>query len=335
LHNVTIKDIAKELSLHFSTVSRALSNHPNVSLSTREKVLALAEKLNYHPNGLARNFKNRRMSTLGVVIPRIDRSFFASLISGIEEVAYTNDYTVIVCQSNEDVEQEVKVTHALANLHVAGIIVSVSATTVDGTHFRNLLRRNIPILFVDRVCGEVGVSEVVTDDYAGAFQAVEFLIKRGYRRIAHLAGPDNLSNCRERTRGYKDALRSHDMLLDESLLVRGGFGWESGTVGLQKLLALDRRPDAILTVGVHVAFGVLEQARRMSVKIPEDFGLIAFGDDPFAALTSPPLTTVAQDPRRLGRRAVELLLQQVTGLTNRGTPVIEKIAPSFVERCSA
>jgi LacI family transcriptional regulator len=335
VNNVTIKDIAKELSLHFSTVSRALNNHPNVSPETRAEVLALAKKWNYHPNSLAKSFKNRKMSTLGVIVPRIDRSFFASMISGMEEVAYRNNYTVIVSQSNEDVEQEVKLTHALANLRVAGMIVSVSATTVDDAHFRALLRRNIPLLFVDRVCEDVGVSKVVTDDYAGAFQAVEYLIKKGYRRIAHLAGPDNLSNCKERTRGYRDALEQHGLVFDESFVIKGGFGWESGIVGLKKLLDLDIHPDAIFTVGIHVAFGAFQEARRMNLKIPEDFALIGFGDDPFAAITSPPLTAVAQDARQLGKRAVELLLQQIDGGSDRIDPVVEKIKPMFIVRGSA
>ena len=185
----TIKDLAKELNLSASTVSRALRDHPDISPLTKKRVISLANKLDYHPDSIAQSLQTQKTKTIGVIVPEIKQPFFASVINGIEELAYSAGYTIIVCQSNETYDREVLYTRTLVSHRVAGLLVSLSQTTQNLDHFKALQRRGVPIVFFDRVNDDIEASKVVVDDYNGAFAAVDHLIKSGYKRIAHLAGP--------------------------------------------------------------------------------------------------------------------------------------------------
>jgi len=189
MKHATIVDIAKKLGVAPSTVSRALSDHPDVKTSTKEQIKKLAKDLHYSPNPIARSLKSSRTTTIGVIVPEIKHDFFASAISGIEEIAYQSGYTILVCQSNESYEREVVNSNALMHHRVAGVIVSISQNTKSGEHFQDLLRRKIPLVFFDRVCDDVLASKVVIDDCRSAHKAVDHLIQRGYKRIAHFGGP--------------------------------------------------------------------------------------------------------------------------------------------------
>ena len=193
--NATIIDIAKKIGISVSTVSRALSDHPDIKNETKELVRKIAEELNYTPNTIAKSLKNNRSTTIGVIVPEIKHDFFSSAISGIEEVAYESGYTIILCQSNESYKREVINTQELIHHRVAGVIVSIAQNTKDGEHFQDLLRRRIPLVFFDRVCDDVMASKVMIDDYKCAFNAVTYLVSRGYKRIAHFAGPEELFIC--------------------------------------------------------------------------------------------------------------------------------------------
>ncbi len=187
----TIVDIAKKLKLSPSTVSRALSDHPDIRKETKERVRKIARELRYTPNTIAQSLKRNRTNTIGVLVPEIEHDFFSSAISGIEEVAYQAGYAIIVCQSNEKFHRETINTNVLVNQRVAGIIVSISQSTKSGDHFQEVIRRKIPLVFFDRACEDVVASKVIIDDYASSFNAVTYLIEKGYKRIAHFAGPRN------------------------------------------------------------------------------------------------------------------------------------------------
>jgi len=183
-HN-TLKDIAKKLKISASTVSRALSNHPDISEETRIKVKTLADKLNYSPNPIAQSLKSNKTTTIGVIVPEIKHDFFSSAISGIEDVAYQSGYTILLSQSNESFEREVVNTNALMRHRVAGVIVSISQNTKNGDHFKLLLDRNIPLVFFDRACDDVEADKVVIDDEKSAYEAVIHLINKGYKNVYH------------------------------------------------------------------------------------------------------------------------------------------------------
>ncbi len=330
----TIKDIAERLSISPSTVSRALRNHPDINPGTKEKIAALAEELDYHPNSIAQSLQKRRSSTIGVIVPAIKHYFFAAVISGIEDVFYEAGYTITVCQSNENYEREVINTRALVSNRVAGLLISTSQTTRKSDHFKMLQRRGIPFVFFDRVCEDINVDKVVVDDYEGAFKAVEHLILSGYKRIAHIAGPKHISISKDRFQGYFDALQKYNIPFEEELLICGGFNEEDGIFGFQKLRQLRKLPDAIFAVNDPVAMGAFMQIKEMGLKIPDDIALVGFSDIPGVSLLDPPLTTVSQPQYQIGQVAAKMLLQQIDHGPEVDVPQIEILKTKLIVRKS-
>lgn len=323
MSRATITDIAKELGVSASTVSRALRDHPDISEATKEKVRGTAERLDYFPDSLARGFKNQRTNTIGVIVPEIQHHFFSSAISGIEELAYDAGYTLMVCQSNEDCEREKLNLRALVSNRVAGLLVSLSQSTTDISHFDILKKRKIPVVFFDRTHKDITDSQVIVDDYKGAYELVTHLVKRGYKRIAHIAGPGNILIGRERERGYLDALTDNGMKVDDKLIVRGGYRKRDGSRGIQKLLELADRPDAVFAVNDPVALGAFVVLKERGIKIPGEIALAGFSNNPLSSLIDPPLTTVDQASCQIGRSAVELLLEQIEKGSNNISPVVK------------
>ena len=307
----TIKDLARELKLSPSTISRALRDHPDISPKTKKRVVSLADKLDYHPDSIAQSLQTKKTKTIGVVVPEIKQPFFASVINGIEELAYAAGYTIIVCQSNETADREVLVTRSLGSHRVAGLLVSLSRSTKNLDHFKVLQRRGVPIVFFDRVSNNIEASKVVVDDYQGALDAVEHLIKSGYRRIAHLAGPKNLSISKFRLKGYRDALRRGNLPFNDSMVVYGGLDDTDGIVGFQKLLNLETLPDAIFAVNDPVATGAFVTIKEHGMKIPDDIALAGFSNTYMTSLLDPPLTTVEQPSYEIGKTAAQLLMEQI------------------------
>jgi LacI family transcriptional regulator len=305
---ITIKDIALRLNISVSTVSRALRNHPDISAETKKKVIETANELDYHPNAIAQSLKRNRSNLIGVIVPQVKHDFFATVMSGIADVAYNAGYAVMIFQSNETYEREVLNVRAAMAQRVAGFLVSISRATENYDHFLQLIEKDIPIVFFDRGCDEVPVSQVVVDDQDGAFKLVSHLIECGYRRIAHIAGPEYLSIARQRMRGYQDALKKAGIPYDESLVVRGGLNEEDGQNGFDRLISGNKqRPDAIFAVTDPVAVGVFHRLREQHYRIPEDIALAGFSDSNIASLLDPPLTSVRQPTYEIGREAMKVL----------------------------
>jgi LacI family transcriptional regulator, galactose operon repressor len=216
--HVTIKDLAKELDISPSTVSRALKDHPDISPETKRLVKQLAEQMNYKPNLIAQGLRKSKTNTIGVIVPELIHFFFSTVISGIENVAYARGYNVILCQSDENYDREVTDTRALWNSRVDGMLVSLSRQTIKFDHFQELLDEELPMVFFDRITDELKTSQVIVDDYLGAYKAVELLINKGCKKIVHLAGPENLEISKNRLKGYSDALESHDLVVDQQYI---------------------------------------------------------------------------------------------------------------------
>ncbi|UCH10428.1 MAG: LacI family DNA-binding transcriptional regulator [Fidelibacterota bacterium] len=331
----TIKDIAEKLGISASTVSRALHDHPAISQETKRKVLALAEKLGYYPDSIAQSLQKRWTKVIGVLVPEIRHHFFSAAIAGIEEVAYEDGYTIIVSQSNESFEREVINTRSMISHRVAGLIVSIAQTTVDGQHLSHLLQRGIPLVLFDRILEELEVSKVIVDDYEGAFKAIEHLIRSGYRRIAHLAGPPHLHISRERLRGYIDALMKHDYPPDEALIVHGGLSEEDGAAGFRALWQLPQRPDAIFAVNDPVAVGAFQGIKATGLRIPDDIGLVGFSNNPITEIIDPPLTTVDQHGYTMGQVAAQLLLNEIKNGDESARPVTKVVKTELIIRGSS
>lgn len=307
----TIKDLARKLDISPSTVSRALRDHPDISEATKKRVVEAAAKYHYQPNQLAQSLQKKRSSTIGVIVPEIRHHFFSDVISGIEEIAYDNGYTIMVCQSYETLEREVINTQAMIANRVAGLLIAISSETTNHEHLKGVLRHGVPLVQFDRVVEGLDTSKVVVDDRAAAYAAVTHLIESGYRRIGHLAGQEGIALNRHRFEGYRDALREHGLPLEEKFHINGGYREEDGRIGADKYLALDELPDAILAINDPVAVGVFTRFKEVGVRIPDDVALVGFSDTPAAALIDPALTTVFQPARDMGRTACTLLLRQL------------------------
>ncbi|WP_419176586.1 LacI family DNA-binding transcriptional regulator [Desulfosediminicola sp.] len=320
--HVTINDLAKKLGLSPSTVSRALRNHPDISKETKQRVLAMATKTDYQPNLIAQSLQNRRSNNIGVVVPEIRNTFFSTVISGIEEVAYEAGYTIMVCQSADTVAREVLNIRALAANRVAGMLVSISQETTSYDHLELVVRQGIPLVLFDRVAEDLKVSRVIVDDYKGAYEAVQHLVERGRKRIAHIGGTRSMYVSRARRQGYEAALRDNGLQVSDDYILYAGYHEEDGRRAAERLMSLPEPPDAIFTINDPVAIGAFVYLDEVGVKIPDDVALVGFSNNPNTALVRPKLTTVNQPAFEIGRRAAELLLKN---LTSESAPATETI----------
>jgi LacI family transcriptional regulator/LacI family repressor for deo operon, udp, cdd, tsx, nupC, and nupG len=333
-HQTTIIDIARELNISKSTVSRALTGHPNVNPETRKAVLALADKMDYQRNMLALSLVTSRSNTLGIIVPEFLTSFFPQIVIGAQEVASKAGYNVIVSQSNESYETEVANAKVMLANRVDGVMVSVSKESRNFEHFKIFQRKGIPIVFFNRVCDEMQVPKVVVDDYDGAFRAVEHLIGTGKRRIAHLAGPDSLSISRKRLQGYRDALLKHGLPILEELIIPYDLSTEKARIYVKHLLDLPEPPDALFSINDPTAIEAMQVIKARGLRIPQDIAVVGFSNDYASALIEPGLTTVAQPVREMGKTAAQLLLDQMDREVSDWKAIIRTLKTELIVRGS-
>ncbi|MCB2406345.1 LacI family DNA-binding transcriptional regulator [Hymenobacter lucidus] len=311
IHRASISDLAAQLNLSVSTVSRALSDHSRISAATKKRVWELAKELNYQPNQLAAALRKGRSNTLGVVVPHIDGQFFALVVKGIETIANQAGFNVMICQSNEDAAQEQKNIETLVNAQVDGILLSLSLSTHDYQYLDDVRRRDIPLVFFDRALESTNVSAVVLDDYQGGYQAVCHLIEEGCRHIAHLGGPQHLNICRNRYQGYADALAQHNIPVDPALVHFSDLSMQDGRQGMELLLSQAPQVDAVFSCNDLALVGAMQIVKRRGLRIPQDVALAGFSNELFDSLTEPMLTSVDQRCEEMGRTAVQLLLEMI------------------------
>jgi len=311
-NNITIHDIAKALNISGSTVSRALNNNTRISEKTKKAVRDKAKELGYQPNALASNLRTSCTNTIGVIIPRISRYFFSSAITGIEEFAREKGFNVIICQSNDLEARESDCVQTLFASRVDGVISSVALKTNNYEHYKTFTNRNIPLVFFDRVCDELETSKVVVDDFKGGFIAAEHLISKGCKRIAHISGPQHLNIYINRLQGYLKALRKHDIIVDQNLILESPLTREDGLRCAKELLESSNPPDAIFAGNDTTALSIILYAKEKGIRIPEDIAIMGFSNEPFSEYLSPSLTTVEQSGFDVGIKATELLIDIIT-----------------------
>lgn len=309
--NITsIIDIARALGVSTSTVSRALKNHPDISEETRRRVQEFARRVNYRPNALALGLKQQRSFTLGIIIPEIVHHFFSSIISGIEDVAYGKGYRLMICQSNEEFERERINLQALLDHRVDGILVSMSKNTFQYDHFEDAVEQGIPLVFLDRVCKNIETDRVVTDDYQGAHLVTTHLLRKGRRRILHLAAPQHLFIGRERLQGYTEALTDHKIPINPALILQCDTSAQVKTLK-EQIIRLAPNIDGIFAVNDFSATAVMQLLQEHGFQIPEQISVAGFGDDPIALIARPKLTTVEQKGYAMGRQAVQMMIDRL------------------------
>jgi LacI family transcriptional regulator len=331
----TIHDIAKKLNITASTVSRALKDHPRISLETKKAVQKAALKLNYQPNHIAAALRNGRSNILGIIVPTADRTFFSSVVRGIEEIANNARYNVMICQTYDNYEKEVATVEALLNAQVDGIIASHSKETVNFDHYKKVKEKGIPLILFDRSNDELEVSHVVSDDYLGGYKATEHLIQQGCKRIAHFTNTRKISIYKERLRGYRQALLDNKMEYDESLVVESLLQLEDGRTSMLQLLKLKQIPDAVFSASAYGAMGAMQVLKENGYKIPEQVALVAFSNEPFTSFTEPALSTVDQHSMRMGNAAAEIFLEEISSVNEKFIPQKIVLTPELIIRGSS
>jgi DNA-binding LacI/PurR family transcriptional regulator len=309
---VTIKDIARELGISPSTVSKALKGHPDISSSTKKAVRELVERWNYKPDPIALSLKGGQSKTIGVIVPEIVHYFFSTVISGIEDLAYDSGYHVMFCQSNESYEREVKAVETLLSSRVDGILVSLCKVTRNFDHFRKITENGIPLVFFDRICDEIETDRVVVDDEAGAFDGVCHLIKSGCHEIVHLSGPLNLLIAKNRMEGYVRALKENNIPVRNENIIKCDTSEEARSV-VPALFDRTRKPDGIFAVNDLTAAEAMKIVKNKGYKVPDDVSIVGFTSGMISDLTDPSLTSVEQHGYIVGKEAVRLLIKRIEG----------------------
>ena len=315
---ITITEIAKKLKIAPSTVSRALNNHASISEKTKNNVIALAKKLNYEPNIMAINLLRSKSNMIGVIVPQIMSHFYSAIITSIQDMLSKTTFNLMVCISNESFEEEVLLIQKLEKLHVDGVLICTSSETKNFDHLKKMQKKGIPIVVFDRDCPGLKADKVLVDCYSGAFQAVEFLIQSGCKKIAHLAGPQNSSTTKQRLNGYLDALKKNKIpIKKEYIRYVSGFTSISGIKASEVLLKLKNPPDAIFAVNDNIAIAAINIAKKMSIKIPEELSIVGFNDDPHSSFMTPSLSTVLQPIFSIGMLSARILLHHLKDVNTK------------------
>lgn len=337
----TISDIAKELNVTPSTVSRALGNHPRISDSTKKAVLEMVEKLNYQPNNIATALRKGKSNVLGVIVHTSDRQFFASFIRGIEEIVRNEGYNLMICQSDDQFVKESSGIDTLLNIQVDGIIASVAKETTDISHFEKIKQRGVPLVLYDRVIESLDVNLVVSDDYMGAYNAVTHLINQGCERIAHFAGKQHIHIYKNRLKGYLQALEENNIHIDEEIIIESDLIQdtysilETGQKIAKRLLDLSNPPDGIFSSSDFAAMGAIQTFKKKNIRIPEEIALVGYSNDFSASVIEPALTSLDQHTIKMGNLAAKHFLTQIESETEEFIPQKTKLEPSLIIRESS
>ncbi|SEI38750.1 transcriptional regulator, LacI family [Dyadobacter koreensis] len=309
---ITIKDIAKALDISVATVSRALRDTYDVNSQTRQKVLAMANELNYKPNFNATGLVKRSTHNIGVIIPAITNYYFSTVITGIQEVAKDHGFNLILFLTNDSPEVEIKIVEDLSVSSLDGILACVSAHENNYAHFIEIIDDGLPVVFFDRVADNITASKVMQDDYNGAFAAVQHLIDCGYKRIAHITGPKDLLLTQKRLSGYEHALKINNLTIDPSLIIHSGFSQADGISDISLLFAQNTQaPDAIFAVNDRKGIGAILALKQKNILIGKEIGVIGFTNDPICEIISPTLSTVAEPAYEIGKTSCSLLLKHI------------------------
>lgn len=316
---LTMKDIAREFNTSVATVSRALKDSPRISEEKRRAIQEYAREHNFSPNMLAESLRNSRLmqpKIIGVIVPELAHYYFSTVLAGIEEEARARDYRIMVAQSNEKYEREVKICQSFYENRVCGIIVSQAKDTTKYDHFNQLLENGVPLVFYDRICTGVNADRVVVDDYQGAYNAVSHLIETGCKRIAFYGSPMTLEISKNRYNGYKDALKRHGIEPEECLM-RFCDNRSDAEIVTPEILEREDRPDAFFAVNDDTAIGIMYAAKRLGFKVPDDISICGFTNGQRAISCDPMLTTVEQRGKRVGEEAADILIGHVEGAIPR------------------
>lgn len=309
----TIYDIADKLNVSIATVSRALKDDPVVNKKTKKKIFELAEELGYRSNHFARNLRNQRTETIGVIVPRLNSYFMSTVIAGIENVANNEGYNLIISQSSESEQKEKASAKTMFNNRVDGLLVSLSYDTNDLAHFDQFLRKNIPIIFFDRGEHHDNFTNVLIDNRKSAYEATKHLIEQGCKRIIHITAKPKRNVYVDRLNGYKQALTENNMEFSDENLIVGNLSLEAGIDAAGMILKMDSLPDGVLVANDNCAVGCMLSLKQAGIQIPKDIAFVGFNNDPVSKVIEPNLTTINYPGYEMGEVAARNLINHLTG----------------------
>ena len=333
---VTIYDLAKELGISASYISKALNDHPSISEKMRTTVKRKAVELNYKHNSHAANLRQGRTKTIGVIVPHINQSFFSEAIAGMEEACFANNHSLIICQSHESLEQERKAINTLIHQNVDCILISVSAQTKLPSHLQAVQENEIELIQFDRYIDELDCYKVLNDNEEAAYNVVKSLIHEGYKKIGFLGGPIHLTTFKSRKDGYLKAIKEHRLVIPYNFIVDDVLDSSKVTEVVTELLRLPNPPDAFVTVSDHQSLVVVQIAESLNFNVPEKLGVFGFANEDFARIIKPTLSSVDQKSKELGRQAVELYFESNVKNTNTlPTSKIKIVKSEIIRRQSS
>jgi len=331
---ITIKDIAKELNVHHSTVSRALRNDPRVNEKTRILVRDYALSHEYQKNMNAVQLRGSSKNTIALIVPNINHNFFSDIVSKLTNIAYKKGFILSVFQSNEDYEHEVGIVNTIIKQNYAGVIASISKDTTNSKHFKLLNSFGIPLVFFDRVCDDIFAPKVLVNNYEITFEATEYLINKGYKRIAHVTGPEHINVFHDRENGYLDALVKHGLDYSRNISYDDEFTVELGEKCLTDLLMEIEKPDAIISSSIHLTMGIIVCCRKLNIRIPQDLAIIGFGNHLNSLIMEPQITSIYQSETSIAEISFNLLEKLINKEIPTGENYTETVNAQIVYRAS-
>ncbi len=335
MKDITLKEIAIKLGISITTVSKALKNYPDVSEKTKNAVLEMAKSLHFTPNSFAVNLRTRESKTIGLIIPEVVHHFFSNVIKGIIAEAEKSGYLVIILQSSESKELEIKQVDLLMNKRVDGILLSLSNESNDDDHLKEIIRRDVPFVMFDKISKLINCSKVIINDQKAAFNATEHLIGKGCKRIAHIRGPVNPQNAIDRFLGYKKALEKHNILFDKSLVYTcKGSEFEEGYDFAKQIITEHNDIDGIFCVTDIVAIGAINYLNEINISIPKQIKVIGFSNWFMGQVITPKLSTIDQPGYDMGVESFNLLLEEMNCRreTKPFTPRTIELPTKIIER---
>ena len=310
---VTIYDIARQLNISIATVSRALKDDPVVSKKTKKKIFDLAEEVGYRSNHFARNLRKQRTETIGVIVPRLNSYFMSTIIAGMENVANNYGFNLIISQSSESVLKEIANAKTLFNNRVDGLLVSLSYDTEDLTHFDSFFKKNIPVIFFDRVEQHDSCTNILIDNRHAAYEATQHLVQQGCRRIVHITATPKRNVYIDRLHGYKQALADNDIPFKEEYVIINNLSMEAGAEAAEIISKMSPLPDGIFVANDNCAVGTLIPLKQAGLRIPDDIAVVGFNNDPVSKVVEPNLTTINYPGYEMGEVAARNLINHLNG----------------------
>jgi LacI family transcriptional regulator len=316
---ITIYDLARKLNISVATVSRALKDDPVVSKKTRKKIADLAEEMGYRSNNFARNLRTQRSNTIGVIVPRLNSYFMSTVIAGIESVANSEGYNLIISQSSESAQKEMASAKTMFNSRVDGLLVSLAYDTGSIAHFESFIKKNIPVIFFDRVAEHPDCTSILINNKKAAYEATTHLIGQGRRRIVYITATPKRNVYVDRLQGYKEALADHHIQGREDYIIISNLSQEAGAEAATLIRQMDPLPDAVFVANDNCAVGCMVALKKSGIRIPEDIAFAGFNNDPVSTVVEPNLTTINYPGYEMGQVAARNLINHLNGISGIGS----------------